>query len=683
LKYFLFFVLLNLLFSNLHTYPKDRFRNNDATRQENDSIIYNWIDSSRNKKLKKSKREFYLRKAYNESLKVSNDSLRSTYLTKVSFTYYVYLKDSLMFRKINKQAIDLSLQINDSVNLANNYWDLGEFYSDYKINDSSFYSYSKAQKVFELLNNAKSSGIMLQNMAIIQKDLKDYTGSEITTIKALSVLKPLKEYEPIYRCYNNLGIVFNELEEYELALYYYQKALEYEGLIKWKNIFRENTLNNIGVVYKNKDDFKTAIENFQLILKEENLEDESPKLYAIVMDNLASSRLQLYDTANIKELFLKAYKIRDSLDDFSGMAVSKLNLAVYYAFTKDTVKAIQLANETLHLTRAKKNDRDLLASLLLLSKLDKENSRTYSRQYIELNNRLLKQERNIRDKFARIRFETDEYIDQNTMLSEQKAKLSQQKNLILAIGSVVLLIGLLITIIIDQRSKNVKLKLEKQQQKANEEIFDLMLVQQYKLDEGRRKEKKRISEELHDGVLSRLFGTRLMLNTLNDKKDNDSIQDRKKYIDELKQVEEDVRNVSHELNEKSLNPNIGFIEMIENLLVDQSKISNFKYKIEFDNNIVWAGLKGSLKMNLYRIIQEAIQNINKYARANNVLVQFKKEENGLLLIINDDGIGFNPDARSRGIGINNMKSRVQQLQGKISIDSQPNNGTAILIETPC
>jgi len=682
LKYFHIFILFSVLFGNIKTYPEARYLNYDIVEQTNDSIS-KWIDSSRNKKLKILKRKFYLHKAYKESLKVSNDSLRNIFLAKVSFTYYGNLKDSLMFRKINKQAIELSLQINDSLNLANNYWDLGNFFRNNSVKDSAYFNYVRAQKIFESLKNDQFAGSLLLNMALIQSDFKDYTGSEVTTIRALTLLKPLNNYKRIYQCYNNLGIIFNELGEYDKAIFYHNTALNYYNLILTENNFKENTLNNIGVVYQNKGDFNKAVEFFQLSLENDALQNQNPKIYARSLDNLASSKLRINETVNIKELLLEAYKIRDSIQDYSGMAVSKLHLAVYYAFIKDTVKAIQLANETMQLTRAKKNDRDLLASLLLLSKLDKEKGRTYSRQYIELNNRLLKQERTIRNKFARIRFETDEYIDQNTELSEQKAKLSEQKNLILAIGSVVLLIVLLITIIINQRSKNVKLILEKQQQKANEEIFDLMLVQQYKLDEGRRKEKKRISEELHDGVLSRLFGTRLMLNTLNDKTDNESILDRKKYINELQQVEEEVRNVSHELNERSLSPNIGFIDMVENLLENQSKISNFKYKINIDSSIIWEGLKGSFKMNLYRIIQEAIQNINKYAKANNVLIEFKKEENKLLLIINDDGKGFNTDVKRRGIGINNMKSRVQQLQGKISINSQLNSGTAILIETPC
>ena len=670
-----------MLFGSININAKDRFPDNQTAK--NIDSVHLWVDSSRNKNLKQLRREFYLHKAYKESLKERNDSLRNSYLSRISFTFLSILKDSLMFRKVNKEAFDLSFELNDSLNIAYNYWDLGNFFRNYSVKDSAYYSYFKAQKIFEILTNDEYAGKLLLNMALIQTDYKDYTGSEVTTIRALNLLKPLNKYEPIYRCYNNLGIIFNELGEYKQALFYHNMAMEYLSLIEEKNNLKENTLNNIGVVHQKKGDFKLALEFFQLSLENDSLNIQLPRTYARSLDNLASCKLRLKDTLGIKELFLEAYKIRDSIQDYSGMAVSKLHLAEYYVFTNDTINAIQLASETKQLAGGKNNDRDLLASLLLLSKLDKKNSFSYVNEYIKLEDKLHKQERLIRNKFARVRFETDEYIDENIKLSEQKVKLSHQKNLILAIGSVVLLIGLLITIIIDQRSKNVKLKLEKQQQKANEEIFDLMLVQQYKLDEGRRKEKKRISEELHDGVLSRLFGTRLMLNTLNDKIDNESILNRKKYINELQQVEEEVRNVSHELNERSLGPNIGFIDMVENLLENQCKISNFNYKINFDNNIVWEEFKGSFKMNLYRIIQEAIQNINKYAKANNVLVEFKKEENRLLLIINDDGKGFNPDAKRRGIGINNMKSRVQQLQGKISINSQPNNGTAILIETHC
>ena len=73
----------------------------------------------------------------------------------------------------------------------------------------------------------------------------------------------------------------------------------------------------------------------------------------------------------------------------------------------------------------------------------------------------------------------------------------------------------MIYIILAQRAKNKELKFAKQQQETNEEIYNLMLSQQDKVDEARALEKKRISEELHDGILGRLFGTRLSLDSLN------------------------------------------------------------------------------------------------------------------------------------------------------------------------
>ena len=355
--------------------------------------------------------------------------------------------------------------------------------------------------------------------------------------------------------------------------------------------------------------------------------------------------------------------------------MSKLHLSQYYAYSKDTLTAIRYATESKDLSTRTKNDRDLLESYLLLSQLDKKNSSHYANEYIVLNDKLIKQERAVRNKFARIQFETDEYITKNE-------RLSWEKNLIMIIGSVIILIGSLLYIILDQRSKNIKLKLEKRQQKANEEIYDLMLVQQYKLDEGRRKEKKRISEELHDGVLGKLFGTRLLLSALNDKSDAETIKKREKYINDLQAVEEEVRNVSHELNKRSEILNVGYKQVVQDLLENQSKITKFNYEFRSDKNINWEEISGEFKMNMYRIIQEALQNINKYASAKNVMVEFKLTKKYLKLLIIDDGVGFKILNKREGIGLKNIKSRAKHLNGIFTIKSEPNSGTFIQIKIP-
>jgi signal transduction histidine kinase len=644
-----------------------------GTSQTPDSIAV-WIKDSKDRNLSQQERAAYLEKAYVKLHKEPNDSLRCTRLPNIMHAYYL-LGDSLQFRKVNKEAFKLAVALKDSNNIAKIHWIWGNFYTKKGVKDSAYYSYFKAQKIYEALHNDFYSGRMLLNMAIIQSDLKDYTGSEITAIKAISILKPLQKYRQLYGCYNNLGIVLNELGDYDKALFYHNRALKYQQKIERKNSFKPSILNNIGVVYEKQGEFKKAINNYQQALQEKDLKQNNTKLYAMLLDNLAFSTFKLNDTLAAKKLFYRALRIRDSIRDYSGVAVNKLHLAQYYLATKDSGKAIQLVQETKELAAKTHNDRDLLTSLLLLSKLDKKNDYQYSSQYIKLNDSLQKKERNIRNKFARIRFETDEFIDENERLSRQK------RLLFLVLGFLALLSGMGF-VIKNQITKNKELKFEQLQQNANEEIYNLMLAQQFKFDEGSRKENKRISQELHDGVLGKLFGTRLILNTLNDKADEKSIKKREKYISDLQEIEEEVRNVSHELHNRSLITDVGYVRLIENLLESQCKISNFEYEFSHDDNIVWEEVEGSLKMNLYRILQEAIQNINKYAKATKVAINFKSEGNTIILEINDNGVGFHKNSKNEGIGLKNMRSRVTKLKGELTLNSSPGKGTSIHISVP-
>ena len=674
LKYFLLYISLLILIVAYNGSSNEKYlEKNTASIQSKDSISI-WIKSSKDKSHTYLERKTYLNKSLAYIQTVADDSLKNSFLLEMSLAYFS-LGDTIGFRNVNKQSIDLSHKLNDSTSLASNYWDLAEFHSKKGAQDSAYYSFSKAQKIYDKLKNYHLSGRMFLNMAIIQSDIKDYTGSEITTIKAISLLKPLSKYEHLYRCYNNLGICFNNLEEYDKAIESHNIALNYQKEIKGKNTYKENSLNNLGVVFKNVNDFEKAIQYYELALKVKNLKNRNTKLYAKLLDNLAYSKFKSNDTVSVKNLFYRSLKIRDSIHDYLGLAVNKLHLAEYYAFTNDSAKATQFALETKQLAFETKNYRELLPSLLLLSKLDKHNSSYYTSQYIKLNDSLQKEERTIRNKFARIQFETDEVIYRNE-------RLSRQKQLILLIASSIFLLGILLYIIIIQRIKNRKLKFKQQQQKANEEIYNLMLAQQDKLDEGRNKEKKRISEELHDGVLGKLFGTRLILGSLNAKTDEDSIGKREKCINDLQEIEEEVRNVSHELNSKSQVSNISYTQLINSLLNDQSSITNFEYELEFDEHIFWEEINGGLKMNLYRIIQEAIQNINKYSKAQHVNVEFKIDESNLFLSIKDDGIGFNVTTKRKGIGLKNMKSRTAKLNGKLSVISEPKKGTLIRVTIP-
>lgn len=633
-----------------------------------------WIQNAKNESIDFEARKQGLYKAYQQNKFQKNDSIKNSNISKIAYEGY-QLKDSVFFLKVNIEAQKLSIKLRDTLGIANTHWNYGMYYLEKELYERAYYHYYEAYKNFQVIKHEFFSGKMLYNMAIIQKDVKDYTGSEILTFQAISIFKKLEKHDDLYRCYNLLGAVFKHMQEYDKAIMYHTEALENLENVKQKGTFKESSLNNLGLVYQNKGDYKEAISYFNKALEKSDLKIQDINLYSKLIDNIAYTKFLSGDTVNVLQDYNKSLHIRDSLGYISGVITSKLHLAEFYAKYADTAKALLNAEEAHKLAKDVNNNRDVLASLLLLSKLDTKNAPYYFKNYAALSESLQIEERKIRDKFTRIRFETDEYIEETEMLSEQK--------MIISIGSfVALLILSLLYFLKVQHAKNKELLFEKEQQKSNEEIYSLMLKQQSSLEEGRLKERQRISEDLHDGVLGKIFGTRLALGFLNINGDEETITKHKLYVDELQNIEKEIRTISHELKNEILSSQTDFIKIVENLLKSQSEISGFDFKI-MNNKAAWDTIDNKIKINFYRIIQEAIQNINKYSKAKNVNIAFDLIEDSVYLTVEDDGVGFDADGKSAaGIGLKNMKSRVAKLNGDFDIKSAVNKGTKISIFVP-
>ncbi|MCH2195605.1 sensor histidine kinase [Kordia sp.] len=634
------------------------------------------IDNSRNQKISIAERIAAINKAYILLSKSKyQDSIRSKQLQSISKSYF-NLNDTINFKKTYREGLDFAFKVKDSMSAANHYWNIAFYYRRNDIKDSAFYFYDRAKNIFQHIDpEHQDIGKLLLNMARIQKELKDYSGSQFMLTNAIKLFELHNDSKRLYSCYNNLGIISMNLEDYEKSLEYHNKALEYLQKIKENDRLKTYTLNNIGLVYRDQGKYKDAIDNFEQALSFDSLHIKNPKHYATLLDNLAYSKFLSNDTLKLPNLFYKSLKIRESLNYKSGIAISKLHLAEYYHKKRDTVLSQKYISQARTAAIESSNMKQLLLSLLASSKIDSDNGTAYLETYIHLDDSLLRQERTQLNKFARIQFETDQYITQNQ-------RLSLQNTWIVAISTAIIFFGFLIYVITQQRTRNKELEMEQQQQRANEEIYNLMIDQQDKIEEGRKREKERISLELHDGILGRLFGTRISLGSLNAKDDVNSKKVREQYINELQSIEEEVRNISHELGLDNFDKTTSYSTMITNLLEEQSKITNFKYQIEEDDRIVWTDIPGHIKINIYRIIQESIQNINKYAQAENTILDFKKNDDRIILTIKDDGVGFDQDKRSSGIGLKNMKSRVTLLHGQFTINSIPGKGTSISVDVP-
>ncbi len=604
---------------------------------------------------------------------VKNDSLRNEALFLLSY-YFLENEDSLRFMKFNKETFSLSQKLQDTSKIAESYWDLAFFYSNYGNYEKSFSNYSRAQGLYALKGMKLESGRMLLRMAIIQKNIKDYTGSEITTINAIRIFEPIKEKKYLYACYNTLGIIYNELQEYDKALFYHQKANEYQKGLKIETHYKEKTLNNIGVIHQNKGKHYDALSHFNEALLNKTISENDPQLYAMLLDNRAYSRMLSKDTLGVYNDLIKGLRIREEIQHKAGIAINKIHLAEYFALKGDSVQSNKLAEEAYIVSKESNNNKEILQSLFLLSRLSKDGREEFLGKYISLNDSLQNEERAIRNKFARIRYETDEFIAQNNELN------IQNKWMIFGFSGIILL---LISVFFNrnQRIKNRELKLIQEQQQTNEEIYNLLIESQTKIEEGQEREKKRISRDLHDGILSQFFGVRLNLEYLNDCTDKESIAKRSTYINELKFLEKDIRKVSHELNMDLLSSEKSFLYIVDELLNEQENYGSFKSELSVKDEMKWEHLPPKSKINLYRIIQEALHNINKYADAKNVKVTFLQTDREFIVIIEDDGKGFEVESVKDGIGIKNMKTRSKDLKGSISFQSSK-DGTRIEIKLP-
>ena len=617
------------------------------------------------------------------SLKPADSILKTYFLTEndtvkkeSSFqiaNYFYNQNDSLGFRKWNKVSLRLSSKISDDLGVAESYRNLGNFLYRYNVADSSYYYYNRSLKIYEELNDDINSGKVLINMATIQRSSKDFVGSEVATMKAIRKLKPLGQKKLLYYAYNNLGIINNELGEYSEGLKYHQQALDYEEKLQ-DGILKASTLNNIGVIFESRELFTKAIHNYEKALEVDSLFYKNPRLYAMLVDNLAYSKFRQNSKAEVKKMFHESLAIRDSINHEAGIIINKIHLAEYHVKQKDTSQALKYIYEAYNLSKKSNNYQDLLKSLIMLSEIDAVNSENYLKEYIAITDSLNKEERIVRNKFARIRFETDEFIAKNHYLSEQR------KWIIRGAGSFVFMI-LLIFVIWRQKSQNKKLELEQAQQKSNEEIYNLLLAQQNKLEEGRHQEKERISRELHDGVLGRLFGTRLMLESLFGKSDSESLRGKKKYLNDLRIIEEEVRAISHELNKEFFSPKQSFLDVLHDYLEEQKKIGKFELVFINDEEISWDELSSEIKINVFRIFQEAINNINKHAEADLVSITCTKSYDHIEIIISDNGKGFEITDRSKGIGLKNIQSRITRLNGKFNLSSCL-EGTQVELKIP-
>ena len=191
-------------------------------------------------------------------------------------------------------------------------------------------------------------------------------------------------------------------------------------------------------------------------------------------------------------------------------------------------------------------------------------------------------------------------------------------------------------------------------------------------------ERNLIGQELHDNVNQMLSTIRLYLGMIENEETmrHELIERTRSAIDV---VIDEIRSIS----KRQVTPQKKFDlnELIEDLI--RNLHENAKVSIKFDLRVsINARIEEDLKLNIYRIVQEQINNILKHAAASKVTLSIDVNSENLHLRIIDDGIGFDPDLKRKGIGISNIFNRVESYNGEMSLTSKPGGGCRLEITIP-
>lgn len=258
---------------------------------------------------------------------------------------------------------------------------------------------------------------------------------------------------------------------------------------------------------------------------------------------------------------------------------------------------------------------------------------------------------------AHEQFHTSEITRKNHELAIEK-----RRNMIIAI----LLGALLITAFFLYRNQRQKLKVKS---------LDALI-------NGQESERERIANDLHDRLGSMLGALKLQMTTIGDKfgeAQTDFVAKYNSALNLLDSASTAVHDIAYDLKSITLIRE-GMVAALFKLKQDYEvsgkvQINLFPYGLE-------KRLDPTLELTLYRIIQELVNNAVKHSNCKKIDIHLTKDEKSLVLIVEDDGDGFDPDKAQMGLGLKNIKQRSLKINASFKVDSTVGKGTSVIIETP-
>lgn len=488
---------------------------------------------------------------------------------------------------------------------------------------------------------------------------------------AIRILNHFEDSTYLYKSYNNLALIYKRQEYYDKAIEYFAKSLDIRFVKDPKSVAR--VYNNMATVFiqmEELDSAHTYIDKAILSTSDSLFRHHSyanlGRIYEI--KGVLTDSSHFHRKAIIEHK--KALDIRLALQGKRGMSTHILNSLLNIGANYDYLNAYSDAKEYYTEALAFENE-NTLPSLKVKIRENLADVTFSENRYGAAIKDLVKLIESIEEgDLGEFDLLNKKYEIERLSKKIEIYRVGQMKHnqLILAILFLSLIIILGIVAYIEQnRRRNAQAK--------NQEI---LAQHSRKLAEERTKTHEKVfakvGRELHDGIQNYIYAWQLGLCEESEKATRDK-------LDSLNTI---VREISHQLVPALLKDGImpSLRDLCEQLNASKTKgLQIDLHSMSVNGRRFYA----NVELNIYRIVQEALNNILKYAKASHVSIQllyFTEEKEYLSLIIEDDGRGFKSEGHHTGIGLSGMKDRVEELRGTLIIESVPGKGTTILAEIP-
>ena len=542
---------------------------------------------------------------------------------------------------LHQKALSIRTELGDEAGMGSSLLKIGMMYYQSSELDKALEAELKALIYMRMVANKQGIAYALNNICAVLEDQKNYHNIEKYASESYLLCKQLGDSAGMANACNYIAFGLERANHLQAADQKFNEAFKIFKARK-DTLNMSGILNNLGHLYS-KTNQKLTLNYYKKSLS-----------------------------------FLLAYSQSDTNAIIGGLA----NVANQYIIRRDLEKAEAGTRRALFLSR-KGNVKKYLSQIysqlsdIYTQKGQADSAIKYAEAFQSEVERKFSDEMAANFSKLQTQFEIDlRELQKAALVKENEVKAQKLIRYQILTGSLLLVFGLLVLVywLFRNRQKIIQKRRLDEERWAQQESRTKAVI------EAEERERQRIARELHDGVGQQLSAARLHLSALEGKFEPTQLKEKILLTNAISMMDDavrEVRSVAHSMLANALLKQ-GLTGAIRDFI--QKINSGGLIKIELEISGLDNKLDPTIESMLFRIIQEIMSNIIRHSGANQVTIQLHRQESELVLMVEDNGIGFNPAEISSGAGMQNMRSRVEYINGSLVVDSSPGRGTTVSVE---